>query len=121
MFTSNGLIAMYGNCSGLLEAWQILDEMPNRDVVSWKSMVAGHAQNARFDDALKVCKEMKVLEQKPDADTMASLMPAVTNTSSDIVSNVKGLFMKSDKKSLMSWNVRLAAFMKNSNAWRRSC
>ncbi|KAJ7974103.1 Pentatricopeptide repeat-containing protein [Quillaja saponaria] len=114
LFVANGLIAMYGKCSCLLEARQILDEMPSRDVVSWNSMVAGYAQNARFDDALKICKEMEVLGQKPDAGTMASLMPAVTDTSSDNVLYVKEMFMKLEKKSLVAWNVMIAVYMKNS-------
>ncbi|KAK0596512.1 hypothetical protein LWI29_021674 [Acer saccharum] len=72
---------MYGKCGCLVEAWRVLDEMPSRDVVSWNSMVAGYAQSGRFDDALEVCREMESLRLKLDAGTMASLLPAVTNTS----------------------------------------
>nr|POE85324.1 putative pentatricopeptide repeat-containing protein [Quercus suber] len=108
LFIGNGLVAMYGKCGCLMEARQVLDEMPTRDVVSWNSMVAGYAQNARFDDALEVCKEMEALRLKPDAGTMASLLPAVTNTTSNNVSYVKEIFMKLAKKSVVSWNVMIA-------------
>ncbi|KAI4348040.1 hypothetical protein L6164_008802 [Bauhinia variegata] len=110
-FVGNGLIAMNGKCGCLSEARQVLDEMPRRDVISWNSMVAGYAQNARFDDALEVCREMEALKQKPDAGTMASLLPAVNNTSSDNVSYINEMFMILDKKSLVSWNVMITVMI----------
>ncbi|XP_041011928.1 putative pentatricopeptide repeat-containing protein At3g49142 [Juglans microcarpa x Juglans regia] len=114
LYIGNGLVAMYGKCGCLMEARQVLDEMPNRDLVSWNSMVAGYAQNVRFEDALEVCKEMEVLKLKPDAGTMASLLPAVTNTTSNNVTYVKEMFMKLTKKTLVSWNVMIGVYVNNS-------
>ncbi|TXG71090.1 hypothetical protein EZV62_006025 [Acer yangbiense] len=111
LFIGNGLVSMYGKCGCLVEARRVLDEMPSRDVVSWNSMVAGYAQNGRFDDALEVCREMESLGLKPDTGTMASLLPAVTNTSFENVSYVKEMFSKLDKKNLVSWNVMIAAYV----------
>ena len=114
LYIGNGLVAMYGKCGCLVEARRVLDEMPSRDVVSWNSMVAGYAQNAQFDEALEVCKEIEALRLKPDAGTMASLLPAVTNTTSNNVSYVKDMFTKLAKKSVVSWNVMLAVYVNNS-------
>ncbi|XP_057469168.1 putative pentatricopeptide repeat-containing protein At3g49142 [Actinidia eriantha] len=114
LFVGNGLVAMYGKCGCLVEARKVLDEMPHRDVVSWNSMVAGYAQSGRFDDALGVCRKMESLSVKPNAGTMASLLPAVTNTSADNVSYVKELFMKLDNDSVVSWNVMIAVYVNNS-------
>ncbi|KAK1575604.1 hypothetical protein Q3G72_006859 [Acer saccharum] len=111
LFIGNGLVSMYGKCGCLVEARRVLDEMPSRDVVSWNSMVAGYAQSGRFDDALEVCREMESLGLKPDTGTMASLLPAVTNTSFENVSYVKEMFSKLDKKNLVSWNVMIAAYV----------
>ncbi|XP_027924834.1 putative pentatricopeptide repeat-containing protein At3g49142 [Vigna unguiculata] len=114
LFVGNGLIALYGKCGCLLEARRVLDEMPSRDVVSWNSMVAGYVQNMRFDDALHICREMECLRHKPDAGTMASLLPAVTDTSSENISYVKQMFVNLEKKNLVSWNVMITVYMKNS-------
>ncbi|PON57765.1 DYW domain containing protein [Parasponia andersonii] len=114
LYVGNGLVAMYGKCDRLLEARRVLDEMPRRDVVSWNSVVAGYAQNARFEDALEVCREMESIRLKPDAGTMASLLPAVTNTSSDNVSYIKEMFDNLVNKSLVSWNVMIAVYANNS-------
>ncbi|CAH9055492.1 unnamed protein product [Cuscuta epithymum] len=114
LYTGNGLVAMYGKCGFLAEARRVLDEMPQRDVVSWNSMVVGYAQNGSFDDALEVCKEMNLLGLKPDAGTMASLLPAVTNTCMENVAFVRNLFLDMDKTDLVSWNVMMAVYVKNS-------
>ncbi|KAL2967117.1 hypothetical protein AAZX31_16G157300 [Glycine max] len=114
LFVGNGLVALYGKCGCLPEARRVLDEMQSKDVVSWNSMVAGYAQNMQFDDALDICREMDGVRQKPDACTMASLLPAVTNTSSENVLYVEEMFMNLEKKSLVSWNVMISVYMKNS-------
>ncbi|XP_022853749.1 putative pentatricopeptide repeat-containing protein At3g49142 [Olea europaea var. sylvestris] len=114
LFTGNGLIAMYGKCGFLVDARHVLDAMPYRDIVSWNSMVAGYAQNGRFDDALEVCKEMGLLGVKPDSGTMASLSPAVTNTSKENVMFVKEMFMSVAREELVAWNVMIAVYSNNS-------
>ncbi|KAK2654034.1 hypothetical protein Ddye_013890 [Dipteronia dyeriana] len=114
LFIGNGLVSMYGKCGCLVEARRVLDEMPSRDVVSWNSMVAGYAQSGRFDDALEICREMKSLRLKPDAGTMASLLPAVTNTSTENVSYVKEMFSNLAKRNLVSWNVMIAVYVNSS-------
>ncbi|CAL9247078.1 unnamed protein product [Arabidopsis halleri] len=113
LFVGNGLVSMYGKCGFLSEARLVLDEMSRRDVVSWNSLVAGYAQNQRFDDALEVCREMESVKISHDAGTMASLLPAVSNTTIENVMYVKDMFFKMGKKSLVSWNVMIGVYMKN--------
>ncbi|GLT76925.1 hypothetical protein SLA2020_485580 [Shorea laevis] len=114
LFCGNGLIAMYGKSSYSVEARQVIEEMPRRDVISWNSLVAGYAQNGLFGDALEVCRELELSGLKPDAGTMASLSLAVTNISLDNVLYVKEMFLRLAKKSLVSWNVMIAVYVKNS-------
>ncbi|CAD5325275.1 unnamed protein product [Arabidopsis thaliana] len=113
LFVGNGLVSMYGKCGFLSEARLVLDEMSRRDVVSWNSLVVGYAQNQRFDDALEVCREMESVKISHDAGTMASLLPAVSNTTTENVMYVKDMFFKMGKKSLVSWNVMIGVYMKN--------
>ncbi|XVF12602.1 hypothetical protein REPUB_Repub08aG0133100 [Reevesia pubescens] len=67
-----------------------------------------------FDKALDACREMELFRIKPDARTMSSLLPAVTNTCSDNILYVKEMFWKLARKSLVSWNVMVAVFVNNS-------
>ncbi|KAI9185935.1 hypothetical protein LWI28_012150 [Acer negundo] len=102
------MVSMFGKCGSLVEARRVLNEMPSRDVVSWNSMVSGYVQSGRFDDMLEVCREMESLRLKPDIGTMASVLLAMNNTSSESVSYVKEIFLNLAKKNLVSWNVMIA-------------
>lgn len=114
LFIGNALVAMYGKCGCLREARKVLDQMPNRDVVSWNSMVAGYAQSGQFDDALEICKEMDSLKLNHDAGTMASLLPVVCYTSLENVQYIHNMFERMARKSLVSWNVMIAVYVNNS-------
>ncbi|KAL3652419.1 hypothetical protein CASFOL_002100 [Castilleja foliolosa] len=114
LFTGNGLIAMYGKCGNLVKARQVFDEMPVKDIVSFNSMVAGYSQNGRFDEAFEVCKEMVSLGVKPNPGTMASLSPAVNNTTFENVTFVKNIFLDMPKDEIVAWNVMIAMYSNNS-------
>ncbi|XP_065868761.1 putative pentatricopeptide repeat-containing protein At3g49142 [Euphorbia lathyris] len=112
-FIGNGLVAMYGKCECLNEARQVLDEIPRKDVVSWNSIVAVYAQNGCFNGALELCREMEASNLKPNACTMASLLPAVTNTSSANVLYVTEMFHNLTDKCVIAWNVMIAVYVNN--------
>ncbi|EPS73682.1 hypothetical protein M569_01069, partial [Genlisea aurea] len=114
LYTGNGLISMYGKFGDFAGASWVLDEMPYKDVISWNSLIAGYSQNARFEEALKVCERMEFLSLRPDSATMASLLPAVTNTSMENIVLVEKIFSNMSKKELAAWNVMISVYSKNS-------
>ncbi|KAK9128690.1 hypothetical protein Syun_017487 [Stephania yunnanensis] len=114
LFVGNGLIFMYGKCDLLCDARRVLDGTRRKDVVSWNSMLALFARNGRFDDGLEVCIEMELLSFKPDEGTLASLSPAITNTSAANVAFASEMFNKMPNNSLISWNVMIAVYVNNS-------
>ncbi|KAL5990739.1 hypothetical protein ACLOJK_011643 [Asimina triloba] len=87
--------------------------MPHRDVVSWNARVAGYAQNGMFDEALDLCKEMDLDKVKPDAGTMASILPAVTSTDTANVVFMRKIFDNMAHKGLVSWNAMIAIYVNN--------
>ncbi|KAG9458747.1 hypothetical protein H6P81_003255 [Aristolochia fimbriata] len=116
LFVGNALIFMYAKNSQLADAQRVFSGMPAKDIVTWNSMVAGFAQNGMFSEALDLCKEMESKKQDPDAGTMASLLPAVTNTEPGNVSFVRKMFDKMPRKSLISWNAMIAIYVNNGMA-----
>ncbi|KAG9134361.1 hypothetical protein Leryth_016245 [Lithospermum erythrorhizon] len=114
LFVGNGLVAMYGKCGRLVEARCVFDEIPRKDVVSWNSMVAGYSHNGMFDDALEICRNMEFNGIKPNDGTMASLLPSVSNTTIENVEFVIDMFRNMEGKDLVSWNVMIAVYVKNS-------
>eukprot|EP01018_Ginkgo_biloba_P030407 Gb_26154 [translate_table: standard] len=76
MFVMNALLDMYTKCGSTRIARQVFDQMPDRDVVSWNTMIAGYAQNGDANEALKLFAQMQVEDMKPDSVTIASVLPA---------------------------------------------
>ncbi|CAL9780641.1 unnamed protein product [Musa acuminata subsp. burmannicoides] len=123
IFVGNTLIALYWRCGGLSDALRVFDEMPTKDVVSWNAMIAGYAQNGQYDRAIELCEKMVALRKpKPDAGTMASILPAMSNTNQSAMSNtnqtdihlIRKMFDEMGKKDLVSWNAMIAIYANNS-------
>ncbi|XP_057841551.2 pentatricopeptide repeat-containing protein At5g16860 [Cryptomeria japonica] len=76
IFVRNSLVNMYGRCGSMECARQIFDNILQRDVVSWNSMIAALAQNGYGNDALEMFRKMQVEEVKPDVVTFVSVLPA---------------------------------------------
>nr|POF10035.1 putative pentatricopeptide repeat-containing protein [Quercus suber] len=54
---------------------KIFDLMPNRDLVSWNTVIAGNAQNGMYEEALAMIREMGGANLKPDSFTLSSVLP----------------------------------------------
>ena len=54
---------------------KIFDLMPNKDLVSWNTVIAGNAQNGMYEEALEIVREMGDANLKPDSFTLSSVLP----------------------------------------------
>ncbi|KAL5559212.1 hypothetical protein UlMin_035423 [Ulmus minor] len=59
VFVGSALIYMYAKCGHIAEALQVFDNMPERNLVSWKSMIVGYARNGLCREALKLMYRMQ--------------------------------------------------------------
>ncbi|KAI3736265.1 hypothetical protein L6452_15804 [Arctium lappa] len=57
-FSQNNLIHMYVSFKSLDEARKVFDKMPQRDVVSWTTLISGYSQSGCIDEARKVFEMM---------------------------------------------------------------
>ncbi|KAM7467805.1 hypothetical protein LguiB_015367 [Lonicera macranthoides] len=76
LYVSNALIHMYASCSELVLARRVFDEMPDRDLVSWNSLICGYTQCNRFKDVVGLFDAMQEANVKPDAVTMVKVLLA---------------------------------------------
>ncbi|KAL5770580.1 hypothetical protein ACOSP7_014734 [Xanthoceras sorbifolium] len=74
VFVSNALIKMYGECGCMVSARLVFDEMPNRDVVSWSTMIGSYHKTRLFDEALNVVREMRFWRVRPSEVAMISMV-----------------------------------------------
>uniref|UniRef100_A0A803PW07 Pentatricopeptide repeat-containing protein n=1 Tax=Cannabis sativa TaxID=3483 RepID=A0A803PW07_CANSA len=58
LFVSSALIDMYAKCFDMVSAEKVFDEMPDRNVVSWNSMITGFLKNEFYDKGVEFFKEV---------------------------------------------------------------
>ncbi|KAL2906187.1 hypothetical protein RDABS01_004897 [Bienertia sinuspersici] len=58
IFISNRLMDMYAKCGSLRDAHKVFDEMNERDLCSWNTMIKGYAKTGKVEFARKLFDEM---------------------------------------------------------------
>lgn len=82
LFAMTGVVNMYAKCGQIDEAYKMFDRMPERDLVSWNTIVAGLAQNGFAELALDLVTRMHEEGRRGDFITIVSILPAVANVGS---------------------------------------
>ncbi|XP_078437734.1 pentatricopeptide repeat-containing protein At3g22150, chloroplastic-like [Wolffia australiana] len=74
---ANALMGMYARCGEVeAAALELFRRMPDRDAVSWNTIVAGRVQSGLDREALAMVREMTV---EPDEVTLAAVLSAASN------------------------------------------
>ncbi|KAI3890358.1 hypothetical protein MKW92_037557 [Papaver armeniacum] len=76
LFVVNGLITCYARLGELGLARKLFDQMQERDIVSWNSMISGYSQCGFYEDCLILFKEMECLGLRFDGVTVVSVLQA---------------------------------------------
>ncbi|XP_011089106.1 pentatricopeptide repeat-containing protein At4g21065 [Sesamum indicum] len=79
LHVNNTLLTMYGGCGAVEFSRRLFDEMCERDVVSWSSMIAAYVDCKLDLDALRLFKYMNMVNEKPNLVTFVSLLAACNN------------------------------------------
>lgn len=74
LFVSCALIDMYGKCGRIEDAHLVFDEMPEKHVVGWNSIIAGYALNGYSEEALNLYYEMQNSNIKMDHFTYSIII-----------------------------------------------
>ncbi|KAL5987772.1 hypothetical protein ACLOJK_035526 [Asimina triloba] len=78
LFVGNALISMYFKC-GCVDACWVFDEMSNRDIVTWNSVLAGCAHHGFGKQAVKIFEQMKGDGILPDHVSFMGLLCACSH------------------------------------------
>ncbi|KAI4300197.1 hypothetical protein L6164_033599 [Bauhinia variegata] len=71
---ANALITMYCKCGAIQDAVFIFENMDNKDVVTWNSMIAGYAQHGLGIEAINLFENMMKQGVNPDAITYLGVL-----------------------------------------------
>ncbi|KAJ9128604.1 hypothetical protein P3X46_034713 [Hevea brasiliensis] len=75
----NSLISFYFNIRKVESARKLFDELSDRDIISWNSMVSGYVANDLPEEGLLVFKELLYLGVNLDLSTVISVLAACVN------------------------------------------
>jgi len=73
---NNALMSMYAKCDDLEASKLLFDEMDDKSVVSWNTMIGAYGQNGLFDKAILCFKEMLKEGFQPSSVTIMNLVSA---------------------------------------------
>uniref|UniRef100_A0A0D9WQS5 Pentacotripeptide-repeat region of PRORP domain-containing protein n=1 Tax=Leersia perrieri TaxID=77586 RepID=A0A0D9WQS5_9ORYZ len=76
----NALMASLLRRNLVHEARQLFDDMPERDTISWSSLISGYIQNGNSNMALQIFCLMRDAGIEPNEITLASVLSAVANS-----------------------------------------
>ncbi|XP_068666030.1 pentatricopeptide repeat-containing protein At5g06540-like [Aristolochia californica] len=76
LYVANGLIRCYGCCGNISDARQLFDEMSEKNLVVWTTMVSGYAKNSCSSEALLLFNQMIGEGIEPNSATLASVLSA---------------------------------------------
>ncbi|CAN8325234.1 unnamed protein product [Cochlearia groenlandica] len=78
----NALVDMYSKCGSILKAREIFDNMSQKTVVTWTTMIAGYALNSIFLESLELFHKMIDLDYKPNHITFLAVLQACAHSGS---------------------------------------
>ncbi|XP_043699147.1 pentatricopeptide repeat-containing protein At4g21065-like [Telopea speciosissima] len=78
LFVQNALLHLYLVFGSMAQAWQLFDEMNERDVVSWTTFISGLVTHGFCIESLLVFSRMmdRALDTRPNVATIISVMSA---------------------------------------------
>ncbi|KAI3739395.1 hypothetical protein L2E82_29799 [Cichorium intybus] len=74
VYVGNGLVNMYAKCGDINGSFQSFNDIIEKDLVSWNTMLISYALHGWGDKALKIYQQMTSLGLKPDKVTFLSLL-----------------------------------------------
>ncbi|KAF7824788.1 pentatricopeptide repeat-containing protein [Senna tora] len=82
LFAMTAVVNLYAKCRKIHDAYKMFERMPEKDLVSWNTVISGFAQNGLAKKALKLVSQMQEGGQMPDSITLVSVLPAVADIKS---------------------------------------
>ncbi|KAL4365705.1 hypothetical protein AHAS_Ahas07G0132800 [Arachis hypogaea] len=68
----SSLVGMYAKCNALEYAIKIFEEMPEKDLASWNTVISCYYQNGKFEVALRYFSIMRGFGFEPDSVTITT-------------------------------------------------
>lgn len=74
VFVGSSLVNMYCKSGLVVEAHKIFDRMPDRNSVSWSTMISGYAKQGMASEALGICRLMRTEDENDNEFVFTSVL-----------------------------------------------
>lgn len=76
LFVATSLVDMYAKCGNMEKACRIFDEMQEKDIVSWSTMIQGYVLNGLAKEGVDLFLQMLKEDIKPDCYALVGMFSA---------------------------------------------
>lgn len=95
MHIGNSLIDMYGKCCCVKYMGSAFEYMPEKDLISWTTIIAGYAQNECHLDALNLLRKVQLEKMDVDPMMIGSILLACSGLKSEkLIKEIHGYVLK---------------------------
>ncbi|KAK6257652.1 hypothetical protein QUC31_001111 [Theobroma cacao] len=109
VFVQNILLDFYAKCGNLGFALRVFEEMPDRDVVSWNSMIGAYMARREIESAIGLFELMP----ERNAVTWNSLLSGLSRAEN--MSLASSVFERMPERNEIAWNSMISGYLKMGN------
>ncbi|CAA6657207.1 unnamed protein product [Spirodela intermedia] len=80
LLLSTSLLTMYSKCGEMDSAEELFDQIPQKGVVAWNSMIIGYGMRGRGEEAVELFLEMEREGPRPNETTFVCLLSACAHS-----------------------------------------
>ncbi|XAR61157.1 hypothetical protein NMG60_11034784 [Bertholletia excelsa] len=118
----NTLIDLYGKCSKMEYMDAVFHRIPDKDFISWTTVIAGHSQNNCHLRALKLFQEAQMMRVGVDLMMIGSILQACSGLKCiSLVKEVHGSILRRGLSDLMIQNTAVDAYGKCGKVDHATC
>lgn len=104
----NALIDMYSKCGDVKRARKVFDQMRNRDLLTWNSLLSGFVFNSLHDEALKLFDAMELDGIQPDLITWNTVIDVYCRM--EQCDNALRIFESISEPNIISWTTLISGY-----------
>ncbi|GAA0165533.1 hypothetical protein LIER_20914 [Lithospermum erythrorhizon] len=110
ILVSNALVDMYAKQGSSIGALEVFNEIKDKDVISWTSMITGCTHNGSHEEALNFFQRMRIAGIYPDQVSVSSTLSSCAElTLHELGKQVHGNYIKSGPETSLSVDNSLLA------------
>lgn len=104
----NSIIDMYSKCGDSRSARKVFDEMSERDILTWNSMISGYVSNWLLEQAVELLGFMKLEDCEPDIVTWNTIMDAYCRMG--LCNEASRIFKQIKDPNVISWTILISGY-----------